>query len=103
MYIKKGASIRGLQPELVAALLIVNAQTNGDFVVTSGTDPAPGRIPESLHPTGYAVDIRVPDAEDLCGLDTPHAWKGRLAAAFEATEFDLVWYETHVHIEFDPK
>jgi hypothetical protein len=103
MYLKPGVSLRGLRPEMVCALLIVNGETNGDFVVTSGTEDAPGRVPSSLHPQGLAVDIRMPTGEDLHGMDSPHAFKTRLQSAFETTEYDLVFYDTHVHIEYDPK
>jgi hypothetical protein len=104
MYLKKGASIRGLKPEMVAALIILSDLTAGDFVVTSGTDPHPKRVPTSLHPKGLAIDVRIPfEATPPNSLRDSVAWKQLVSHAFEDTEFQLVWYDTHVHIEFDPR
>lgn len=103
MYLKKGVSLRGLSPEIIPALVILSDLTGGDYVVTSGTEPAPGRIPTSLHPLGLAIDVRVPTLEDEIGLRTSDTFKSVVSNAFENTEYDLVWYDSHVHIEFDPK
>lgn len=112
MFIKKGVSIAGLRPEMVVALLMLEAVTWNDFVLTSGTEPAPGRVPTSLHPRGLAIDVRIPTAESENWLDSSSlsesdrpcpSWRARVQAAFADTDFDLVWYDTHVHIEFDPK
>lgn len=108
MYLKKGVSLRGLQPEMAAALLMVAEQTYNDFIVTGGTEDAPKRLPNSLHKKGLAVDIRIPGMAEHDGINdldmvNPRAWRARIEAAFRDTEFDVVWYDTHVHIEFDPK
>lgn len=100
MYLKKGVDLRGLRPEIIPALLILGSVTGGDFVVTSGTEDAPGRIPTSLHPKGLAIDVRLPDdQEGYLTMD----FKTAVAHAFADTQYDLVWYDTHLHIEFDPK
>ena len=107
MYIKKGVSIRGIKPEIVLALIMVSEVTYHDFVITGGTEDHPDRLPDSLHKTGLAVDIRVPDHEyDPLPFDITDdrlTWKMRVAERFNDTDFDLVWYDTHVHIEYDPK
>ena len=108
MYLKKGVSLRGLQPEMVAALIMVAQVSYGDFVVTGGTEDAPKRLPNSLHKKGLAVDIRIPPTRDYehmhdLELVSPSRWKARIDAAFRDTEYDVVWYDSHVHIEFDPK
>ena len=97
--------MKGLQPQMVVALLMVDSVTGRDFTVTSGTEDAPNRIPDSLHPKGFALDIRVPKSDVWNGDHwlTPWGWREQMTKIFEDTEFDVVWYETHVHIEFDPK
>ena len=101
MYLKKGVDLRGLRPEIIPALLILSNVTGGDFVVTSATDAAPNRIPTSLHPKGLAIDVRIPDHAEQDAYRA--SFKETVADAFADTQFDLVWYEKHVHIEFDPK
>ena len=99
MYLKKGVSLKGLQVPMVAALVMLSDAVGPEFVVTSGTEWSADRVPNSLHPKGFALDVRIPEPEDALQLD----WKTLVQQAFTDTEFDLVWYETHVHIEFDPK
>ena len=102
MKLKKGVSLTGIQPEIMVALLMITAEVGGDFVVTSVTDSAPGRVPNSLHPFGMAVDIRIPEEEDFTYLP-PRDWKERVKLLFVDTDFDVVFYDEHVHIEYDPK
>lgn len=109
MFIKKGVSLKGLRPEMVCALVMVSDATLGDFTVTGGTEDHPDRLPDSLHRIGLAIDIRVPEDKaptSFRELDEWHSssgFKRRIARAFEDTEYDVVWYDSHVHIEFDPK
>lgn len=98
VYVKRGVSLVGLQAPSVAAMLMVSDVTGGDFVVTRGTEHAYGSVANSLHPKGLAIDVRVPDE-----WDDKAQFKARVQAVFEDTEYDLVWYDTHVHIEFDPR
>lgn len=98
MYVKRGVSLVGLEAPAVAAMLMVSDVTGGDFVVTRGTEHAYGSVANSLHPKGLAIDVRVPDE-----WDDKAQFKARVQAVFDGTEYDLVWYDTHVHIEFDPK
>lgn len=98
MYIKKGVSIAGLQAPMVLALLIISDFTGGDFTITGGTEPHPARLTTSLHPKGLALDIRLPKDPEQS-----HQYKSFFDFHFKDTEFDLVYYDTHVHIEFDPK
>lgn len=100
MYLKKGVSIKGLQPEIVIAIIMVN-EVSTDLVITSGTEWAPGRVPNSLHDQGLAVDIRIPEEGGYYSFQS--AWKTRVQDRFKGTPYDLVWYDNHVHIEYDPK
>lgn len=99
MYLKKGVSLRGLQPEMVVALMMLT-DCLWDVVVTGGTEDHPDRLPNSLHKTGYALDIRIPEA-----FDERSARRVRVDVKdrFEDTDYDVVWYDTHLHIEYDPK
>lgn len=101
MYLKKGVDLRGLKPEIIPALIILSNATGGDFVVTSGTEAAPNRIPQSLHTQGLAIDVRIP--RDTFSDPLRPSFKEAVANVFEDTPYELVWYEKHVHIEFDPK
>ena len=91
---------------MVVALLMVAEQTYHDFVLTGGTEDHPKRLPNSLHKVGMAIDVRYPEYNDELYADPiveNNAWKTRIESVFKDTEYDLVWYDTHVHIEFDPK
>lgn len=89
--LKEGASINGLQAVMVQVLAILCSHFD-EIVVTSGTDVAPGRIKDSLHAVGLAVDIRwKPEFAD------PARWPW-LGQGIEVVHYD----GSHVHIEYDP-
>lgn len=101
MRIKRGASIRGLKPEALLGYLItvvVYAELGylEDAVLTSGTDDAPGRKPNSRHKQGLAFDIRKPHGPcDLIKL-------GQLLIERLGPEFEVVPEPHHLHVEYDP-
>lgn len=97
MRLKAGVSLVGMQPELVAALVVIGTSTYGRVVVTSVTEDAAGRVRGSLHKVGYAVDLRPPDGVSA----EKFALKVR---ALLTEEFDVV-RSNHgtVHVEFQPK
>ena len=102
LFLKKGVSLVGLKPEMTTALIMISSiDPWATVVVTSATDPSPNRIEGSLHPKGQAIDVRWP--EDTESYKDSHWWKSQLIRMFEDTEYDLVLYETHFHLEFDPK
>lgn len=132
MYFKKGVSIKGLKPEMMPALIAINNITGGDFTITGGTEPHPDRIPNSLHPKGLALDLRIPSTCHSDHCDDPYwtprewveecnvdgsrvtrcsdrtkclqrEWKPQVQDLFADTDYDLVFYDTHLHIEYDPK
>lgn len=92
--VKRGASISGIRPEIVLALMVFS-DIVGEVVITSGTEPADGRVPGSLHHVGLAVDVRLPPASRVSS-----SWRQRLVESLP--DFDLVFYDDHVHIEFQP-
>lgn len=100
MIIKPGASINGIQPELVLALLVCERvfrrYTDAPVVLTSAVDPAKGRVENSLHPSGWAIDVRKPSGNVVprIVLDLNEAL---------GAEFDVVLEEDHIHVEFDPE
>lgn len=110
MRLKPGVRIQGARPELVLGL-VVAAEVYRDLgatprerllLVTSITDPAAGRKPNSLHPKGLAADLSV---HDIPRENWP-AYKVALAQEL-GPEWDVV-LETekqgrtpHLHIEFE--
>lgn len=100
MIIKKGASIKGLRPEVLVGLMIAdqiyNEIGNQELVVTEGTGGKHGR--GSLHYVGLAVDLRTRYFDVL----TLQAVERHLKAKLNE-EFDVVVEETHIHLEFQPK
>lgn len=100
LWLKKGVSLKHLSPQTLLAITIVCSIDPGQtIIITSIADPAPGRLPQSLHPTGNAFDFRVEYCEDL-----DFVWfKSQLHSVFHDTDFDVVFEDTHIHLEYDPK
>lgn len=101
---KSGVDFRGMSPQIVLAMLVADqCNTERETVVTSVTDNAPGRLPNSRHRSGNAVDFRTKGHPDAAG------WAARMRAKL-APQFQVV-YEVppqvkpeneHIHCEFDP-
>ena len=70
-----------------------------DMVITSMRDGV--HQPHSLHPTGYAADLRTKDMTEGTAGD----WARRVAVILDPLGFDVVNEidPRHLHIEFDPK
>ena len=97
--IKSGASISGLRPEMVLALIIIDgilSQYDVDVVLTSGLDSKHGR--GSLHFVGLALDFRT---RDMAPDDLGPATLEIKAALGE--QYDVVLEGNHWHVEFQPK
>lgn len=93
--LKPSAGIGCLEPPMVVALVVaadVYHEAGERLVVTSACDPTDARRPDSLHPYGLAMDLRLPS--DLRVLD-------RLALLL-GPNFDVVPEPDHVHLEYDP-
>lgn len=108
MRIRPGASIRGIQPETVIALLVLEPicmRYGFELVLTEATG---GKHKEgSLHPVGFAVDTR---GKALIG-DRREVFVGECRLALgqllpeHSGEFDFVDEHTadgHFHTEYQP-
>ncbi len=97
--IKKGVKAKGLQPEILLAILEareVYRKFHAELVITSLLDGV--HMPTSLHYEGLAVDIRT---RNLSEKNRPIA-AAKLRYAL-GTEYDVVLEATHLHVEFQPK
>lgn len=103
--IKPGVRIRGMQPEILLAVVIareVYDELNQPLTLTSCTDG--DHKPGSLHHTGNAVDLRLPGRGEL-----PQVVKDLSSMAVAAladrlgAEYDVVLEKDHIHVEYDPK
>lgn len=99
MKLKPGASIKGLQSEMVLGLSIcdsVYSKHGVEMVITAGTDGK--HSPGSLHYVGLAVDLRTSNvpADKLKTLEV--ALQDSLQA-----QFDVILESDHFHVEFQPK
>ena len=107
MKIKPGASVRGLEPEMLIGLAVVEevfAKGNIPLVVTEGTGGT--HMPGSLHYEGLAVDIRSRDIAPAA-IETVrkeiYAALGNDDKLGIKSEFDFVVEGDHFHLEFQPK
>lgn len=95
---KDGVNPRDLQMIMRQSLLIcdgVYKHYNKEVVVTCTGNGDHG--PRSLHPWGYAYDIRT----HFFTEDIKKCVYNDIAASFKKTNFQIVSEATHFHIEFD--
>lgn len=99
MKIKTGVSLKGLQPQIVLALLVVQQiWTDRNMTgptITSCSDGEHGY--GSLHHTGMAIDIRRPITQTVA-QSTVDEIRRRLGEL----EYDVVLKDDHIHIEYQP-
>lgn len=93
------AKVKGMQPEILLAIIIASEllwrMFEKDLTLTSVTD---SHKPPSLHPLGYAFDMRT------WGMSgTEKAKFGDELTDLLGAEYDVVVEEDHIHVEFDPK
>jgi len=96
MKLKKGAVIQGLQLPMRKVLMFADAiwKANGkELVVTSGVDGV--HSPGSLHPFGYAVDLRT-----FYFTNETKKKVRKLLADNLGPEYDVVLEPTHIHAEY---
>ncbi len=104
MRFKQGVKFKGVQPEMVLALIRVGSLFDSfkiPFIVTSISDGIHSK--NSLHYKGYAVDLRSKH------IQTNELKLALLSDIKEALgdEFDVILEHVgkeneHIHIEFDP-
>lgn len=99
MQLKPGVTLKGLCPEMVLGLIVIDSvmwrQFNIDPVVTSVTDGK--HMSRSKHYLGFAADLRIWGIEDKVTSVVP-----ALSHAL-GENFDVVHESDHIHVEFDPK
>lgn len=106
MLLKTGASLDGLSPILrleipvidVVSKIVIHRQVE----ITSGTDPAPGRLPNSLHPKGLALDLSTHDLSDAEAEQYRKALSVALGPGFQVI-YEKGGTAPHIHLELDPK
>jgi len=99
MIIKNGVNVVGLQKEIIIALPTIDNVVSSEvsyLVITSALEGQHGK--GSLHPLGYAIDIRLPYKDESLNVKIVNALKIRLGK-----DYDVVLETNHIHIEFDPK
>lgn len=99
--IKEGATVEGITPECALAQFIAwtvwfSMGFKGDCRITSGTDDAPGRLPDSKHKVGDAFDLGIWNVGDRVQS------LARTLRKALGDEYDVVVEPDHIHIEFDP-
>lgn len=99
--IKPGVDLRGIQPQMAIAYTIASQiyakySDDGACVITSGVDGVHGA--NSLHYTGYALDLRTHNVSTVFQADLLEELRVALGK-----QFDVILEHDHVHLEFDPK
>ena len=99
MRLVEGAVIMGLKievrPALIAAERIWKEHGRSEgFTITCGLDGE--HSAGSLHPYGYAIDIRTKYFTEEVKKEVFAQLKKELPEPF-----DVIWHSTHIHIEFD--
>ncbi len=96
--LKTGVQLRGLRPEMLIGILIVEGAYTDmgyDTIITSACDGRHSR--GSLHYVGLAVDFR-----------TRHIGSDRLKVTGKikdrlGLEYDVVLEHDHIHVEYQPE
>ena len=95
--LKQGVDVRGLQPVMWNMIYDIEPfyrEQDLVLIITSGLDGIHGT--GSLHYVGLAIDIRTKT------LSEPRDMYERIKSVL-APAFDVVWHDTHIHIEYQPK
>jgi hypothetical protein len=103
--VKQGASVRGLRPEIIMAVIVaagVYAEYEKPCVLTEGTGGKHRK--HSLHNKGLAIDLRVRDPEGKWELSQEQVEEIVMKLSYRlGAEFQVVNEYDHIHIEFDPE
>lgn len=97
---KEGVRSRDLRRRMRPALLIVDsvlAGMNRRFTVTCTADG--DHSPTSLHPWGFAFDVRTRHMS----ITQQRKALQEIEDRFKSTPYEIVFHTTHFHIEYDPK
>lgn len=96
---KDGVSLKGLKPEILNILPVLD-RIHAKVVLsreTVITDAISSRPYKSLHPQGYAIDIRI---RDLTDEEVLNLYVEIVMAIGQC--YDVVQEDDHIHIEYDP-
>ncbi|TET65819.1 hypothetical protein E3J49_00645 [Candidatus Bathyarchaeota archaeon] len=97
MKTKSGALISGLKIEMRKVLVLADkvwTKHNQELVITSGLDGT--HSPGSLHPYGYAVDLRSRYFKDNEDEVVASELRTKLG-----DKYNVVLHSTHIHVEYD--
>lgn len=102
MRLKPGVRIRGVQPEILLGLMVLEgvfAEFGAEVVITD-VMPVHKRKPTSLHLTGHAIDIR---SHSFSSATSRSAVLSAGRAALGEC-FDFIWEPNppHFHLELSP-
>lgn len=98
MKIKEGVILAGLQIQMNPVLVESEklwAEKGQEVVFTAGLDGIHSR--KSLHPSGYALDLRTRYFPKEEHQSIAEELKNRLGS-----DFDIVVHSTHIHTEYEP-
>lgn len=101
--IKHDVDLRGIQPEIVLARVIVGeifTRFNSSAIITSGLDGDPSRREQSKHPNGYALDFRIRHLDKRLWPIVAEEINKALGPQYDVV---LEARKLHIHVEFDPK
>lgn len=99
MKLKSSVRLKGLQPQILLAVIIANDvydRHGRELVITSVNDSRHGD--DSIHYKGNAIDIRT----RYFSLDEKIAVYKEIKQQL-TIDFDVVLEKDHIHIEYDPK
>lgn len=99
MKLKPNVRLADLKPQCVLAIFIADSiysKFGRELVVTSIDDSVHG--PTSLHPSGFAFDLRT----SFFRIDQIAPVEAALKEAL-TVDFDILYEGDHFHIEYDPK
>lgn len=106
MILKKGVILYGLKLQMRVVMMLAEEiwiPYKHGFVITSALDnlyePEITHSSGSLHPFGYALDLRTRDFSLDIKRKVFYSLRKKLRATSEF--YDVVWHETHIHTEFD--
>jgi len=113
MKFKPNVSITYFRAPIIVAMQVVENTAPGGYepTTTSGEDGVHGH--GSLHPSGYAIDIRVRDypGYNMAKFEETRRviddWIARIYLELPANQYDIVFgdhkHRNHIHLEFDPE
>lgn len=100
MTLKNNVRLGDLKPQLLIAIMIANdvyKAHSQELVITSVDDSTHGK--NSLHPSGNAFDLRTSYFTKQECLQVTQELKEKMPTG----DFDIVFENDHIHIEYDPK